>query len=170
MAYLGPIDLSQIKDTTRELVPEGIYSAMIVKTDVMDTKKGDGKYIYLELQLSEGLSSGVILEDRLNVMNPNEKAQNIGLSALKRLCDALGIANFDGHTEVFENKLLKIKVGVEEAKPYTDKYGVEKEGWPSNSIKGYYPYTYNEADKAIPPVAPQAQQATATKAPFPVRN
>ena len=170
MAYLGPIDLTQIKTDIKEVVPEGIYSGMIVKTDVLDTKKKDGKFIYLEIQISDGQFAGTIIEDRLNVMNPSEKAQNIGLAALKRLCDALGIQSFDGHTEVFENKLLKLKVSVEAPVPYTDKYGQEKPGFPSNSVKGYYTFTYDEGQSSSIPTVNQTQGQAQAKAPFPVRQ
>jgi hypothetical protein len=157
MAFLGPIDLSQVEISNRDPIPEGFYTAVIKNTDVVDTKDKTGKFIYLEAEVSDGPHAGTVIVDRLNVINKNEKAQNIGLGSLKRLCEAINI-EFKQDTQELENTPLKIKVSIKPAEPYTNKNtGEVKPGFPSNEVKGYYPYNYNESQVAVPPVVQQPQ-------------
>ena len=73
-----------------KVLPPGHYNVVIVESAVNNTKAGNGKLLELKYQVIEGAHTGDTLTDRLNLVNPSELAQKIGLSQLKKT--AIGIA------------------------------------------------------------------------------
>lgn len=156
--FIGPIDLDAVELSSFEPIPEGIYTVVLSETEVKDTKNGKGKFIYLKANVIDGPHANRFVDDRLNVVNDNPTAQKIGQESLKRICMAIGLKEFTGHTTELENKPLKVKVTVKPAEEYIDNYGVVKPGSPKNEIKGYYGLDYNATAASVPPV-PKAKEA-----------
>jgi len=124
-----------------KVLPPGIYSVIIADSKVVDTKKGDGKRLVLIYQVTEGPNTGDTLEDGLNVMNPNSKCQNIGLSQLKNVCDAIGFTGTLTNSEMIHGKPLSVKVSIKPSDKINEKTGK--------------PFDNNEIDKRMVKQAPQ---------------
>lgn len=76
---------------SRGPLPEGQYEVIITRTDIKTTQRGDGEYIELEMQVTAGEHAGRRHWERLNVSNPNKKAEDIAKAALGQLCLAVGV-------------------------------------------------------------------------------
>lgn len=98
-----------------KVIPPDIYNVMIVESTVRDTAKG-GKLLELKMQVIDGQHVGASLTDRLNIINPSEVSQKIGLSQLKNICDAIGFAGDLKDSNQLHGKPFAVKVIVEEFK------------------------------------------------------
>jgi len=94
------------------IVPPGIYTVMVVKSDVADTSTG-GKMLVMEYQVCDGPQTGSTLTDRLNIRNNSDVAQKIGLSQLKDVCDAIGFVGKLTDSSKLHGKPFSVKVVVE---------------------------------------------------------
>lgn len=132
------------------LIPNGEYQAMIVASEMLATKKGDGKYLKLEFDICDKEYENRKLWANLNVENPNETAVAIARGDLSAICRAVGVMT-PADSEELHNRLLVIKV-----KSKHSDYSGEQE----NYIAGY-------ADASAPvAAAPQATEYPANKAPW----
>ncbi len=73
-----------------EAIPSGQYPVMITKSEEKPTKKGDGRYIELEMTVQSGEFQGRKLYDRLNIHNPNPQAVDIAYATLSAICHVTG--------------------------------------------------------------------------------
>lgn len=73
------------------ITPEPVFEA---------TKKGTGYFLKVEMIVLGGQWAGRKLWDRLNVSNPNPRAEQIAKSQLKKLCLAAGISNLQSKAEL----------------------------------------------------------------------
>jgi len=101
------------------VVPPGIYTVMIAKTELCDNSKKNGKVLKLSCQIIEGNHVGVVLLDNLNVRNPSEVSQKIGLSDLKKICDAIGFTGQLTDSEQLRGKPYSVQVEIEKFKSNT---------------------------------------------------
>lgn len=76
-----------------ELLPPGRYTAQISNHDLKVSQKG-GKYLALTLEITGPTHEGRKLFDNLNIINENETAQKIALSAFKAICTNSGAPDF----------------------------------------------------------------------------
>ena len=113
--------------TAFEAIPAGNYAAIITESAMKPTKRGDGEYLQLTLQIIDGEHSGRKLFDRLNLNNPNATAVDIAQRTLSAICHAVGVMQPQDSAELHDIP-MQVKVGVE--KNMTD-------GTNSNVIKGY---------------------------------
>lgn len=92
MARLGEtFDASSVDPTTSfEVLPPGRYLVQIVASEMRPTRDGTGQYLWLELDVLEGEHHGKKLFDRLNLVNPNPTAVEIGQRQLSAICHATG--------------------------------------------------------------------------------
>ena len=91
MANIGNFDATQVapqEDFTP--LPTGEYVAQIVDSDLNPTKNGNGHYLELTLQVTEGEGKGRKVWARLNLDNPNPKAVEIAQRELSAICHAVG--------------------------------------------------------------------------------
>ena len=119
MADLTPLkyDPSKIEDVGEggfRVIPPGTYNVVIVNSALRDTRAGDGKVLELTYQIIEGREVGGTVTDRINLVNPSETAQKIGLSQLKKICDAIGHRGQLKDSNQLHGKPLAVKVAVEE--------------------------------------------------------
>ena len=70
------------------LIPAGEYAVSIVESQLKPTKKGDGRYAELKLEVLSGPQKGRWIWERLNVDNPNEVAVRIAQERLKQIIEA----------------------------------------------------------------------------------
>ena len=108
------------------LIPAGEYAVSIVESQLKPTKKGDGRYAELKLEVLSGPQKGRWIWERLNVDNPNEVAVRIAQERLKQIGVALGIEAPKTLQEL-NNKPLTALVVI---KP-------DREGVNRNNIRGF---------------------------------
>lgn len=130
MANLSGFDASKVEPTGAfEVLPAGEYSAVITESEMKPTKAGDGNYLQLKLQVTEGRYKNRTLFDRLNLKNKNEQAVTIAKGTLSAICRAVGVMAPKDSSEL-HMKRLTITVKVRD----------DQNGNPQNEIKGYKPY------------------------------
>ena len=132
----NPLDKSQ--DISFQVLPEGDYLCRGKNSILKDTKKGDGRYLQLNLEIVEGDFAGELITDRFNLDNPNQLAVRIAKSALYKYCEAIGVVEqFNPLAHIVPElygKLVWVSVSIQKA-PAGSSYG------DSQKIKGYKPYS-----------------------------
>ena len=143
MAQLNnPFDPNQVKtESTYDPVPVGDYTGEVIDSTIRDTKSGSGQYIELRIRIAEGPNEGRLIFDRLNFLNANPKAQEIGQRQLKSLCEACGIKGSLEDTVDLHGHLFNMRLGIEQDK--TGQYA------PRNSVKSFSPYAKHVAPAAV---------------------
>jgi hypothetical protein len=157
MAFLGQqyAPVNEAPKNEFDPLPSGLYTAMIVDSDMKSTKKGDGQYLELTYQILEGPFAERNLWVRLNLDNPNAKAVEIAQRDLAKIQFACGgIAVSD--SQQLHNIPHQIKVEHVPAGPKRDRAG--------NEVKEFNRLPNAVAAAAAPPFAPQAQQPAAPAA------
>jgi len=92
MASLGQtFDASAVQPSSAyEVLPPGKYLGQIVASEMRPTKDGTGQYLYLELDILDGLYAGRKLFDRLNLGNASPDTVQIAQRTLSSICRAVG--------------------------------------------------------------------------------
>lgn len=121
------------------LIEPGQYKAVIVKGELLDNKRKDGKFVALTIVIAEGKFANTEFTERLNIINPNETAVRIAHQTLARISEAVGMTQTPNDTDQLNNKPFIIDVKTAPATPYKDKDGVEKPGNERSEIKKYLP-------------------------------
>lgn len=73
-------------------IPAGKYPAKIIESDILDTKKKNGKYIQFKFEIIQGEFKGRLIWARLNIINPSSVAVEIAQKELATICRAVGKA------------------------------------------------------------------------------
>lgn len=168
MAFLGQAFDANTVDPAADFepIPDGEYLAMIIDSDVCDTKSGTGQYLKVTHQIIDGPFNGRYIFANLNIVNQNATAQQIGQAQLSSICHAVGVLHAIQDSAELHNKPMVIKV----------KYVPEKDGYRAkNEISAW------KAAEGIPqqppmranPAANNRQappQAAASAAPVWMRN
>lgn len=148
MANIGQFDATNVKPAEAfDPLPPGEYKAMVVDSDVKETKAQNGNYLKLRWQILEGEFSNRVVFQNLNLDNPEPKAVEIAQRELSAICHAVGKLKIQDSQEL-HNIPVYIKVKIRPAKG----------DFPaSNDIAGVK--SVNES-APIPAPAPQSAQAT----------
>ena len=131
-------------------IPEGEYIAEIVDSSLKPTKAGNGMMLNLQWRIIDGRYTNRRIFERLNIVNPNEKAQEISQRSLKRICAAVGKTECRDSVEL-HGKPVKIKVIIRKAEGGYDE---------SNEIK------YHSAAGVSAPVKSSSTQPAASVPPW----
>jgi hypothetical protein len=135
-----------------DTIPPGKYPVQIVQSEMRANKANTGKYLWLEMQVTEGQHTGRLLWDRLNLINPNQTAVDIAYQTLGAICKAVGI----GVCQDSEQLHLKPFLANVKVKPAQGSYEA------SNEIKGYEPISgRKEVAAPAKPATPAAATANA---------
>ena len=127
MALLN-FDTDSVELQTYEVLPEGIYEAVITDSRMQTTKSGTGEMLVLTLEVISGEYKGRKLWDRLNLVNPNPTAVALARQTLAHLCLAIGVHQLHDTIELHNRPLLAL-VRVRKT----------PDGEQQNEIKGYRP-------------------------------
>lgn len=157
MAFLGGVfDATKIQpDAPFEVIPAGSYLVMIVDSEMTQTKSGNGQILKLQLQVIDGPHQGATLFDRLNIVNPNTKAEEIAQRTLSAICHAVGKLQVQDSADLHNIPL----VAVVKIRPAEGEYSAQ------NEIKGYKPAGSASAQQAATPFQPRQAQAAQAFAP-----
>lgn len=139
-----------------EAIPAGDYVVTITESQERTTKRGDGKYLELTLEVQAGQYAGRKLWDRLNLENQNAKAVEIAQRQLAQICHAVGnLAPRESSELHYKPLVAMVKVRNDEAT-----------GNMTNEIKGYKAAGTAGQPAPLPsPAAPRAQAPAAPRAP-----
>jgi len=121
-------------------VPNGDYPVVITESEMKDTKSGGGQYLQLVLEVIEGPYKGRKVWDRLNLVNSNVTAVEIGQRALSQICHAINHLNLTDTVEL-HGKPMVAKLVVKQSPGYDD----------SNEVKEYKAYSGAAPIAATPP-------------------
>ena len=114
MAMLPNVfNTSEVAEDESSLLPEGWYTAQIVKSEIKDTKTG-GKYISLHFKIVEGEYAKRMVFANLNIVNSNETTVKIAQQQLKKICEALGLSEIEDTSEL-HGQDLQIRVKTQAA-------------------------------------------------------
>jgi hypothetical protein len=127
-----------------EAVPAGKYIAVIVDSEMKQTKSGNGNYLELTFEITEGEYKGRKVWARLNIDNPNADAVKIARGELSAICRAVNVMTPNDSVDL-HNLPLEITV---KCKKRDDSDEI------SNEIKGYAAKA-----NAATPSQPQQQSA-----------
>jgi len=97
-------DIDTSDDRGFEPLPQGKYNAMVIESTVKDTKAGTGQYLELVCQVLDGAHVNRKVWHRLNIVNPNPVAENIGRKDLAILLINLGLPPKFGDTNEMHGK------------------------------------------------------------------
>lgn len=109
-------------------LPTGEYVAMIIDSEVKQTKDGMGRYLALTLQVIEGPFENRHIWHNLNLWSQNETASRISQQQLSAICAAIGHSSAVQDSEVLHNKAMVIKcnyVPANAQKGYSEKNEVK---------------------------------------------
>jgi len=115
MAQLpGVFKPSEKEDSSFSALPAGWYLAKITKSEMKKTKAGDGQYLKLAFVIIGGKYDKRMVWVNLNLVNKSETAVRIAESDLKKICEALGIAELEDSADL-HGQPLAIKLSVKAA-------------------------------------------------------
>ena len=138
--------------TSYEPMPADWYKCVITQTEEKPTKKQNGSYLQLDIEVIEGKFAGRKVFDRLNLNNPNSVAVEIAQRALSSICRAIDVPNPMNSSELLDKPLM-VKVAV---KPADGEYSA------SNEVKGYDAAGATASAPVEIPVAAAAANGSAT--------
>lgn len=133
------------------VIPPGKYPSVINATDIKATRAGDGQYLEIELQIIDGQYAGRRIWERLNINNPNKKAEDIARERLAGLCQALGIETLTDSDQLLDGTVL---MGLELDRKEPDR----------NRVSGFW--VMDGATPISTPAAPAAAAPAAGKKPW----
>lgn len=136
-----------------EPLPAGEYEMIVTKSDVKQTKAGNGHYIELEMQVISGEHSGRRHWERLNIDNPNKDAEEIAKAALAGLCLAVGQPDINDTVEIHDI-------------PFVASIEIDRKDPTRNRIMGYDSAGVPTPAPAAKPAAAPAAAAQANKKPW----
>lgn len=110
----------EVEKITREPLPAGEYVAQIIEDTMKDTKKGDGKYLELKMEVLDGPNKGRWIFDRLNLQNPNKTAVEISERQMASLGKACGIATLTDSGQL-RGIPITVAVKIEKSADYGDR-------------------------------------------------
>lgn len=91
MAFVDP-SWSNAEVEDRRPAPAGRYLVKIEKSEIKDTRAGNGKIFAIRGRIKEGEFKGRSFFDNMNIVNGNPTAQEIGRKSLTQLRMFAGIA------------------------------------------------------------------------------
>ena len=137
-----------------EALPAGTYECVIIESEMLPTKAGNGSFLKLTFEVVSGEHAGRRLWARLNLDNPSKTAVEIARAELSAICHAVNVLTPQDSSELHNLPLL-VTVKVRQL----DDGAV-------NDIKGYAPVSRATARQAAAPAAqPASAPAAASTAP-----
>ena len=114
-------DFNSVQATSDfDVLPPGEYRAMIVDSDIKPTKSG-GEMAVLQFSVIDAPHENRRVFENLNINCPtSKKAEEIAMSTLKSICEAIGLNQFPQDTVALHNKPMIIKLKIETSAQYGD--------------------------------------------------
>ena len=147
MAFLG--QAYQVKDIPEqdnfEPIPAGWYNARITEAEVKSTKAGTGSYIKVRYDITGPTHQGRVIYGNINLSNPNQQAEQIGIQQLGSLARAIGLEVISDSDQLINRDVqIKLSIKKDTSGQYND----------SNDVKGF------KAVDGVMPTMPTASTPT----------
>lgn len=130
MAFLG--QTYQVKDIPEqegfEPIPAGWYNARITEAEVKSTKAGTGTYLKVRYDITGPTHQGRVIYGNINLSNPNQQAEQIGIQQLGSLARAIGLEVISDSDQLINRDVqIKLSIKKDTSGQYND----------SNDVKGF---------------------------------
>jgi len=130
MAFLG--QSYTVKDIPEqdgfEPVPAGWYNARITEAEVKSTKAGTGTYLKVRYDITGPTHQGRVIYGNINLSNPNQQAEQIGIQQLGSLARAIGLEVISDSDQLINRDVqIKLSIKKDTSGQYND----------SNDVKGF---------------------------------
>lgn len=103
MARFGfSVEEVEVSDRNFEVMPKGEYRLRATGDELKDTKNGDGQYLAVTFEVHSGEHKGRKIWQNFNIVNPSEKAQNIGREQVAGWARACGKPNAKDSNELID--------------------------------------------------------------------
>jgi hypothetical protein len=107
MVMLNGFNANTVEPATDfDPIPAGRYIAVITASEVKTNKAGNGSYLQLTFQITEGEYRNRFLWARLNLDNPNATAVKIARAELSAICRAVGVMAPNDSVELHDLPLV----------------------------------------------------------------
>ncbi len=149
-----------------DAMPTADYPAVVVDSEMKDTKAGDGRYLELAYEITEGQFKGRKLWHRLNLKSPNQQAMDIANREFASIREATGVSDPKDSQELHYKphtiRVEFIKAGTTKKNGYTyDRDTNEIKAW--KKLEAYVPPQLNQAQPS--PFAAKPETTNANGAP-----
>jgi len=101
-------------------LPKGDYNAMITSSDVKETKAGNGRYVELVIEITDGNFARRKIWDRLNVDHADTETEKRARGQLRSVSDACGISQLQS-TEQLHDIPFKLSLEIDRRDPTRNK-------------------------------------------------
>lgn len=91
------------------VLPGGTYDVVISDSEDKVTKAGTGKFLAITMTVTTGQYKGRRIIDRINYVNQNTTAVEIGLGTLSAICHVCGVPSIQDTVQLY-NRPFKISV------------------------------------------------------------
>lgn len=120
----GGFNPADVVETNNDFspLPAGEYTVAIQETELKPANSGNGTILVLKIGIIDGKYSKRILFENINVVNSSAKAQAIGQTALKQICESIGLSKLEKMSQLHDKPIIAY-VDVE-----LDKYKSERKG------------------------------------------
>lgn len=142
------------------LMPPGEYPAEITRSEIKQTKAGNGQYVEFEIAIVGDAFNGRRVWHRCNISNPNAKAVEIGMQQLAEMARACGILALRTCDEVV-GKFVTVKLRVKDDRNEVARVSTYKVGAPTTMAAPPRPTT-----TAMPAPQPQPGRFANETIPF----
>lgn len=115
--YSGDSESLNDNSFDRQPLPEGEYLVSIIDSDYKQTKNGNGWYVAITFEVSDGEHQGRYVWANYNIQHTNAQAQEIGEQQFAKLCLATLGKPSCGDTDDLLGKSCVIGVGFEKNDP-----------------------------------------------------
>ena len=131
-----------------EPIPAGWYNARITEAEVKSTKAGTGSYIKVRYDITGPTHQGRVIYGNINLSNPNQQAEQIGIQQLGSLARAIGLDVISDSDQLINREVqIKLSIKKDTSGQYND----------SNDVKGF-----KAVDGYMPPMASVSTGKSAT--------
>ena len=117
-----------------DLLPDGDYPVVIVRSDFKPNSKGTGRFIELEMAIQGGQYNNQRVFERLNVENPSQQTVDIANRTLTSICCVTGVLHLEDLQQLHNRPFVAI---VRQVPRGDQKHLPEEERGKSNAVKGY---------------------------------
>ena len=167
MSYLS-FDATQVEPAApMEVIPAGQYLAAVKDSVVNPTKSGTGQVLTLTWQILDGPFANRLVFDRLNVVNANPQAEQIGQRQLSSLCHAVNVLRMQDTSELHGIPcVIRVTIRKDESGKYGDSNEVKSYSTPAGQVAQAAPQAFHAATaaQASPMPPPQSRPAPAAPA------
>jgi len=105
-------------------IPAGMYNVRITDADIKDTRRGDGQFIKIRMDVTGPSHEGRVVFTNINIKNPSQKAEEIGRQQLGSIMRAIGVTSLQD-TDQLIGGALQVKVAIRKSEEYGDQNEVK---------------------------------------------